>query len=268
MLRGTKARPEEIPGNGSNRSNLFFSLTPLVIYRFLHPRYNGNRAARALLSQGYVHFASPVPLSSTGRTADGQRVAITISGHYDRMGSVLRRTNTDELTDQVAGTVYHCGPACAALANRSVTPILYPDQFHQRLHLPPLVADPFPVSPALRPLRNYKHSFHTKSGQRSPTVRNESRASRIFATDYHPFALTFSPLPPHPQPLFVLQWSTESLFQIFAITGYRVRPRARMHQRECSEIKKKFYQVSKKRKNTIICTSKKCKDLYICFLYL
>lgn len=114
------------------------------------------------------------------------------------MGSVLCRTNSDELTDQAAGIVYHCGSACAALANHSVTPILYPDQFHRRLHLPPLVAWPFPSSPTLQSLRNYKHSFHTKSGQRSPTVRNESRASRIFATDYHPFALTFSPLPQPP----------------------------------------------------------------------
>lgn len=182
-------------------------------------RNSGERAARALLARLRTsRFACPFIF-------DGQRVAITISGHYDRMGSVLCRTNTDELTDQAAATVYHCGPACAALANRSVIPILY--QFHRRLRLPPLVVTTLPFSPALRPLRNYKHSFHTKSGQRSPTVRNESRASRIFATDYHPFALTFSPLP-HPQPLFVLQWSTESLFQIFAITGYRVRPRARI----------------------------------------
>lgn len=38
-------------------------------------------------------------------------------------GRVACRTNTDELTDQAVGTVYHC----AALANRSVTPILYLD---------------------------------------------------------------------------------------------------------------------------------------------
>lgn len=144
------------------------------------------------------------------------------------MGGALCRTNTDELTDEAAGTVYHCGPACAALANRSVTPILYPGQFHRCLHLPPLGCLTLPLSPALRPLRNYKHSFHTKSGQRSQTIRNESRASRIFATDYHPFPLTFSPLPLF-QPLVVLQWSTESLFQIFAITRYRVWSRARMH---------------------------------------
>lgn len=78
-------------------------------------------------------------------------------------------------------------------SERSVTPSLCPDQIHRRLHLPPLGCLTRPLSPALRPLRNYKHSFHTKSGQRSPTVRNESRASRIFTTDYHPFALTFSP---------------------------------------------------------------------------
>lgn len=30
----------------------------------------------------------------------------------------LCRANTDELTDQAAGTVYHCGPACVALATR------------------------------------------------------------------------------------------------------------------------------------------------------
>lgn len=141
------------------------------------------------------------------------------------------------------------GPACAALANRSVTPILYPDQFHRRLHLPPFAPwspDPLPLSPAFRPLRNYKHSFHTKSDQRSSTVRNESRASRIFATDYHPFALTFSS-PPRAQALFVLQWSTESLFQISTITGYRVRSRTRIHQRESSKQEKEFYQVPEKK---------------------
>lgn len=79
------------------------------------------------------------------RTVDGQRVAITISGHYDRTGSMLCRTNTDELTDQAAGTVYHCGPACAALANHSVTPILYPDQSPTPPPTTPWLPDPSPL---------------------------------------------------------------------------------------------------------------------------
>lgn len=80
---------------------------------------------------------------------------------------------TDELTDQATGTVYHCGSACAALANRY--PILYPDQLHRCLHLPPPGGLTRPLSPALRPLRNYKHSFHTKSGQRSPFETSPAR---------------------------------------------------------------------------------------------
>lgn len=99
--------------------------------RFFHPgcmrlRRDGMRAgslahaARESLRVPAAHASLYLRLGG-GST---ERVAITISGHYDRMGSVQRCTTVDELTDQAVGTVYHCGPACAALANRSVTPVL------------------------------------------------------------------------------------------------------------------------------------------------
>lgn len=56
---------------------------------------------------------------------------------------------------------------------------------------------PSPTPPPLRPRRNYKHSFHTKSRWRCPATlsRNEPRASRIFATDCH--SSTICPSPNH-----------------------------------------------------------------------
>lgn len=57
------------------------------------------------------------------------RMAITISGHYDRMGSVQRR-NTDELTEQAAGTVYHCISACVQLQRTvPLLPSSCPDRY-------------------------------------------------------------------------------------------------------------------------------------------
>lgn len=59
---------------------------------------------------------------------------------------------------------------------------------------------PTPPPPPLRPRRNYKHSFHTKSRWRCPaTSRNEPRAGRIFATDCHSSA-AICPQPSRPRP--------------------------------------------------------------------
>lgn len=128
-------------------------------------------------------------------------MAITISGHYERMGSVLCRTNTDELTDQAAGTVYHCGPACAALANRSVTPILYPDQFHRRLHLPPFAPwspDPFSSLPPSDPFVITSIHFTLKAASVArPFETSPARVAFLLQITTH--SLSPSPLSPVPK---------------------------------------------------------------------
>lgn len=90
---------------------------------------------------------------------------------------------------------------CAALANRSVTLVLCPDQF-QCFHLLP----PFPPSPSIRSrclpslpscdlsvITSIHFTLKAASTSHSLTVRNESRASRIFTTDCYPTPSLFPP---------------------------------------------------------------------------
>lgn len=183
------------------------------------------------ISQAYAsRLVRPIGLT--------ERVAITISGHYDRMGNVQRVAVTP-----MEPTVYHCR---STLANRCTSILFVPTS--PANHPPPgspwLSFSPSLFHPLLRSLRNYKHSFHTKSSQcwRSLTVRNESCANRIFTIDCHPFA--FASLSPSSTVHFT-QWPAAALFPNFR--DYRP-PRLivpRICRREYSKPKAGFYSIWK-----------------------
>lgn len=165
-----------------------------------------------------------------------ERVAITISGHYDRMDSVQRVAATP-----MEPTVYHCGPTlakrCTSILSVPLTTYRPPDSLS-------LFFLPRSSAPLLRSLRNYKHSFRTKSSRcwRSLTVRNESRANRIFAIDCHPFAFVS---------LSLVHRSFHTMVRCSPFPNFRdYRPprliAARIYRRECSKPKEGFYSLWKK----------------------
>jgi len=158
------------------------------------------------VSAQFARLARPssalYPRHARGRGGQ-RRVAITISGHCERTGAIPAPINWSAYSLSLRISM-RCSfseplfrPASRSLAPRP--PAVYP-----------------------RP-RNYKHSFHTKSGALRTVVRNESRASRIFATDCHPLALP-PPPPPHRhiEPLAARFTDGAALFQISTITGRRV----------------------------------------------
>lgn len=176
------------------------------------------------------------------------------------MGSSVQcSTNTDELAGRAAGTVYHCGSACAALANRSVTPIRPVPALASTRRLPGVPR----TYPALRPLRNYKHSFHTKSSLRIawPFETSPARVAFSLQIATHPLSSSSPPALFIPRTLsrpsrrerLVSQWSAAALFQISTITGYRARSRERIDTATIRDRGKGFIEYSKRVKSTLRC---------------
>lgn len=141
---------------------------------------------------------------------------------------------------------------CAALANRSVTPVLLSRSVLTISSLfPPWSARALPLPPC-DPFRNYKHSFHTRSSQHwrslEPFETSPVRVAFSLQIATHllcVFALTRS-LPGR----FVLQWFAAALFQISAITDYRARSwRGYIDRWEYWKLKKGFIWYRKRLKS-------------------